>query len=408
MHIADSVRSLCGQSVCSRIECDALRGVHDRLEDASSLVGIGHVERILVLVDEQVEEIHRAVSRSGLLTTGSDCRVCLQSKTNPSTDDAKEVFDQVLSYSPDIVVSIGGGSTIDVAKIGSLAVSGYAYGDIIEMGSLPHGTKAIPILAVPTTAGTGSEATQFAAVYHKGAKQSVDADCIRPCSVILDASLLAAAPREILAAPALDALCQGIESVWAISATQESLIYAFRGIELMRGVFPSKLASSTSDLYMQMLVGAYLSGRAIQITRTTAAHALSYRLTSHHGMIHGHVVALLIGAVMEFNANCQDDNIRERIRLVLSVLGFDVREFRAWIRTVLESLGLSPDLRSAGVLESSLQDIARSVNTQRLQNNPLKMTHQDLLSVLHASWDTSRELTSTRADNGSARSSVSD
>ena len=173
-----------------------------------------------------------------------------------------------------MIVAVGGGSTIDVAKCIKLFSNMNTNKNYLTQQIIPNDLK---FLAVPTTAGTGSEATRYAVIYYNGDKQSVtDYSCI-PSTVLMDASALKTLPIYQKKSTMMDALCHSIESYWSVNSTEESNKYSKQAIQTILENKDAYLANK--DLgNANMLKAAYLAGKAINITQTTAGHAMSYKL----------------------------------------------------------------------------------------------------------------------------------
>lgn len=243
----------------------------------------------------------------------------------------------------DYVAGVGGGSVIDLAKM--------------------INQRRKPLLAIPTTAGTGSEVTSFATMYINGIKKSMDG--LRPDKYILDPRLLRSVPRYAAICAGLDALCQSIESIWSHQATEESKSYAKSSVRLaIEHLIPAVEGRTVSQAHM--LEAAHLSGRAIDISKTTAAHALSYPMTARFGIPHGHAVALTIDSLRQVNA-CPDV---ERLLRGTGVSG------------IMRRLGIPATLREFGLVHRDFEQIASLVDMQRLANNPVALNRSDLVALL--------------------------
>ena len=188
----------------------------------------------------------------------------------------------------DFIVAIGGGSSIDIAKC--VKYINHAY---------------IPIMAVPTTSGTGSEATHFAAIYKEGEKHSVADEKLLPDYVILQPDTLKTLPLYQKKCTMLDALCQAIESWWSKKATPESVGYSRKSIKLILDNMESYLKNKYEG-NKNMLTASNLAGKAINITTTTAPHAMSYKLTTLYGLPHGHAAAICLPKVWKRMGNYDD------------------------------------------------------------------------------------------------------
>ena len=239
------------------------------------------------------------------------------------------------------IVAIGGGSSIDTAK------------------AIKHYSKAgVPIMAVPTTSGTGSEATKFAALYKDGEKYSIENSSLLPDYVVLQPDTLKTLPVYQKKCTMLDALCQAIESWWSKRANAESIEFSRQSIRLITGYMHSYLANEYEG-NKNMQIAANLAGKAINITTTTAPHAMSYKLTSLYGLPHGHAVALCLPKVWAYMGGFDDIANELCMKPASQAVLYFVK--------LLEELEIFPPK------EASLSDIellAGSVNEQRLNNNP--------------------------------------
>lgn len=273
----------------------------------------------------------------------------------------------------DGLISIGGGSAMDTAK----GVKAMLLAESAEaaLGYRFSGER-IPHIAIPATAGTGAETTQFAVVYLEGMKHSLSHQALLPEGVVLDASLLDTLPDYHRKSCALDALCQGIESYWAAGSTSESRPHAVAAIRGMLGRVRAYMAGGASAADA-MLESAYRSGQAIQISRTTAAHAMSYRLTHHFGIAHGHACALTLPVLWEMML--KDDKQRKTLCELADIMGLEkAEEGPLLLRGLLIDLQMeAPAMPSDEVLD----DLAASVNAERLGNHPQRLTQEMLRQV---------------------------
>jgi alcohol dehydrogenase class IV len=221
----------------------------------------------------------------------------------------------------------------------------------------------IPLVAVPTTAGTGSEATHFAAIYKDGKKESVADKSILPEYAVLLPQLLESVPQYTKNSAYADALCQAIESLWSIKATDESRYWAIKAIELLKhGQGP------------ETQPGSHYAGRAINISETTAPHAMSYMLTSLFGIAHGHAAALCLTSVWNYVLTDDDS------------FGCDIAEYLGYESPKEAITGLRKSFSELGLtLTKDITDridiLTESVNTQRLANFPVKLTTEDIRAI---------------------------
>ncbi|MFQ6961846.1 Phosphonoacetaldehyde reductase [Hungatella hathewayi] len=285
----------------------------------------------------------------------------------------------------EMIIAIGGGSAIDVAKCIKL------YSNMNEgMNFLEQEPEesSIPLMAIPTTAGTGSESTRFAVIYYNGEKQSISHESIIPDYVILEPRLLDSLPLYQKKATLMDALCQAIESMWSVNSTPESMTYSKRAISMIIRNYDGYLAGAT-DRNEGILKAANLAGQAINITQTTAAHAMSYKITSLFGIPHGHAVALCLPAVWRYMNNHMDHCIDPRganylkdvLGDIASCMGVNTSEDAVTcFENIMDKVDLNIDVK---IDEKQLLLLTSSVNPIRLKNNPIQL-EKEVLKRLYA------------------------
>lgn len=280
----------------------------------------------------------------------------------------------------DSLLAVGGGSAIDVAKCIKLFCKMDDSRCYLEQESEDTG---VPIIAVPTTAGTGSEATRYAAIYFRSEKQSVIHSSLLPDHVALIPSVLATLPSYQKKCTMLDALCQGIESWWSINSTNTSIELSSKAIRLIMSNMDAYLDNSCAA-FEPMMIAANLSGQAINIAQTTAAHAMSYKLSSLYKLPHGHAVALClpqVWRVMENNPDrCADKRGEVYLSSVFSDIAYslgctNVNSAIVRIESVVKEAGLS--LPSSANRESDIAILSNSVNMTRLANSPISISKSD-------------------------------
>lgn len=313
---------------------------------------------------------------------------------NPTSDQIEAAARAMIAHCAGLVIGIGGGSCLDVAKVGALAASHTqtARRDDGRLRAITRGEVAahsgtLPVIALPTTSGTGAETTHFSAVYADGRKVSISHPTLRPRGVVLDPDLHMAMPPRLAAVTGLDALCQAMESLWAVGATEESRGFAAAGGALVAENLEESVRNGGHAARTRVMVGAHLAGRAINISKTTAAHALSYELTQRFGLAHGHAVALTLGWVGRSNAHSEDERVKGRVAHAASLLRTDGAGLPSVMRALLERLGLESTLKRAGVPRQSLPALAAAIDSVRLSNNPRRFTMTDVESLLNDAYE---------------------
>ena len=312
---------------------------------------------------------------------------------NPKYADVMRGIKFWYTHPCDIMIAIGGGSAIDMAKL--IGICGAHRGQYRELltGEIPIRDKAAPLIAIPTTAGTGSEATHFAVVYVGGQKYSVAHANVLPDYAIIDPNLTANLPPSITAHTGLDALSQAVESLWSVNATAQSRVFASEALRLVLDNLEAAVYRPTPDVRANMCRAAHLSGKAINISKTTAPHAISYTLTSQFGVPHGLAVALTLGAVLIYNNGVTSSDcwhpkgvaqVQNDIRGINRLIGVESsEEARKHIDDLISTIGCPTRLRQIGVdTAADLETIVQNVNTERLKNNPRALSQFELRRIL--------------------------
>lgn len=271
----------------------------------------------------------------------------------------------------ELIVAVGGGSTIDVAKCIKLFCKMDHSINYLKQETFDSG---ITLIAVPTTAGTGSESTRHAVIYYEGVKQSISHLSIVPDYAVLEPSVLKTLPVYQKKCTMLDALCQAVESWWSVNSTDESKEYSRKAIESIRENWEAYIFENTDESAARIMEASNYAGRAINITATTAAHAMSYKITSMYRFPHGHAVAVCMPEVWEYVLSHTDDCIdtrgseylRETLSQISELITLD--QFKAML------VKMDMQYPEAGNKEEELETLAKSVNPVRLKNNPVALS----------------------------------
>ncbi len=296
---------------------------------------------------------------------------------NPKAEDIDFALNKLKNY--DFIIAVGGGSVIDFAKLFRFCFDNKI--TTKEALNQNNAIKKTPLMAIPTTAGTGAEATKFAVVYVKGKKHSFEHKYILPDFAIINGVLVKDNPKYLKACCAADALCQAIESYWSVNSTKESKYYAKCAMELCSEYIEKYINKSDEDAAHKMALAAFLSGKAINISKTTAAHALSYKITTDYKIPHGHAVALSIAGLMKVNEQAENINdvrgkeyLKNTISEIKSIL--KIKDIDNYFDSLFQKIGLEMNLQKLGI--TNIEDIVSSVNQERLKNNPVLLTNKDL------------------------------
>jgi alcohol dehydrogenase class IV len=292
---------------------------------------------------------------------------------NPQYEDICKAVSFFNAGQYDAIMAIGGGSVIDTAKC--IKMFGNMNNNVSYLGQ-NYIKNTVPIIAIPTTAGAGSEATRFAVIYFNGEKHSISEEDIMPNYVVFLPELLKSLPLYQKKCSFLDALCQGIESWWSINSSDESKKYSKMAVQKL---------SQTMDLYFsenensmkRVMEGANYAGKAINITQTTAPHAMSYKLTTMYGLPHGHAVAICLPVIWLYMTENIDKCIDSRGAEYLMKIFMDIA-YSLGYKTVSQAIdGFSGMLKKMEIYppqnipEEDIALLTSAINLNRMKNTPV-------------------------------------
>lgn len=302
---------------------------------------------------------------------------------NPTYEEVLTGMETFIRNECDSIISIGGGSCIDVAK----AIKLYKNFDSDYINQVPKYVD-MPFLAIPTTAGTGTESTRYSVIYYNGEKQSLVHDSLLPDTTILNYEFLNDMPKYHKKSSLLDAFCQAIESFWSVNSNDESRNYSEMSIKLILDNYKAYLENDLS-VYKNILLASNLAGKAINITQTTAPHAMSYKITTVTGIAHGHAVSILLPEVLEYMTNnihlCQDlrgINYVKRIFFSLCNL-FEVNSYENLVNKIRLIINFF-NLEIPTVNKDDVEFFSLSVNEVRLKNNPIILETKNIHKIYNS------------------------
>lgn len=295
---------------------------------------------------------------------------------NPVYEDVCAGVDLFRSQKCDAILAIGGGSSMDVAKCIKLFSTMDPSTNYLKQ---EYKENPVTLAAIPTTAGTGSESTRHAVIYYQGEKQSISHTAIIPEYVCLIPSVLKDLPLYQKKCTLLDALCQAIESWWSVSSTDESKQYSKIALEKIRDHWKAYIEDGCPEAASEILIASNYSGQAINITATTAAHAMSYKITSLYKVPHGHAVAVCLpevwNMILSDSSVCSDSRGKAYLKETLADFPISLD----WFLQLLSDLHIEYPVSSCK--EQDLDILTRSVNPVRLKNNPVLLDESTLRTM---------------------------
>ncbi len=365
-----------------------------QIKKAGACVKAMGKKKALILSDQMLEQLGTVEKvRRSLEAENIPYETFLDIEANPSTDTvnkAKAVYQQA---GADCIVALGGGSPMDVAKaVGVIAVHG---GEITEYeGADKVPGDIVPIVAIPTTAGTGSEVTAFAVITDtkRNYKLTVFSYKLLPAYVLLDPELLYSLPAPVAAATGVDALVHAIESYVSLAATPFSDAMGEKAMELI-GKNLRRFAANRQDkeAAAAMMMGSNFAGIAFAWARLGNAHAMAHPLGGYFHVAHGVANAILLPVVLEYNA-LADKGRYEKIYRCIARNPCDPKDFTPdvlvrEVRDMTRELGLPESLDQVGVEKERIPEMAEdAMKSGNVLVNPRQTTKADMEMLYHKAF----------------------
>jgi len=357
---------------------------------------VNHIKELnaknpLVVIDQNLAQAGFQERVANLLIPeGMKYTVYDKIEPEPRIELADEGAALAIKNKCDIVIGIGGGSAMDVAKaIAVLATNKGSAVDYLGLNKIPqHG---LPKIMIPTTAGTGSEVT-FTAVFVRRnlkKKEGMNSPYLYPELALLDPELTLSLPPEPTAQTGLDALCHAIESYTSVNASPMSELFSLDAIVLIADNLRTCVHDGKNlPARENMLLGSLYAGLGLANAGVTAAHSLSYPLGGKYGIGHGLANTLMLPAVMAFNLPAALDKFADIAEAMGEITdGLPVREAAYLaleaVESLIEDCGICSSLEEFGIEEKdfpALADVALTI-ARPLENNPRKVTKEDAIEI---------------------------
>lgn len=329
-----------------------------------------------------------------LKKAGIDSESFTETEGNPSTDTVEKAAKQFRESGAQMIVAFGGGSPLDVAK--AVAVLGTYGGKITDyegVGKVPG--PVVPMLAIPTTAGTGSEVTSFSVItdHSRDYKLTVGSPYILPKYVILDPGLITTVPMKTAAYCGVDALVHALEAYISLAASPFSEMMSLKALELIGANIKAYVEDRNDDKAAEgMLLGSLFAGIAFSHARLGDVHAMSHPVSAFFDVPHGLANAVLLPTVVEFN--CLADTgkyyeIYSRVAVApITKSDFKPEMLAEELRFLNSSLGIPATLKEVGVDDSKFEEMAvDAMKSGNISVNPRYTTKEDIIKMYYQTFD---------------------
>ncbi|HDZ3522297.1 TPA: lactaldehyde reductase [Mannheimia haemolytica] len=353
-------------------------------------------KKALVVTDKDLIKFNVAQKVTALLdAAGLPYEIFDEVKANPAVDVIKAGVAKFKASSADYLIAIGGGSPIDSAKAIGIIINNPEFSDVLSLeGVAPTHQKCVPIIAIPTTAGTAAEVTINYVITDEAKKRKfvcVDVHDV-PAVALVDPDMMESMPKSLAAATGMDALTHAIEGYITKAAWELTDALHLKAIELIGRSLRGAVEKNPKDVEA-MALGQYVAGMGFSNVGLGAVHSMAHPLSAYYDTPHGIANAVLLPYVMEFNKNYTGEKYREIAR-AMGVKGVDEmsqEEYRnaaiAAVQQLSQDVGIPPKLHQIGVKEADLAALSvDAFNDVYTGGNPRDCTAEELLEVYRIAY----------------------
>lgn len=359
------------------------------LDELSFLFEEKNFKKILVITGKNSFEKSGAKIKLEKLLQKKNVKFFLKESDYPELYELQKFISLINLFKPDVILCVGGGAVLDLAKIGNCLCLENDYVNKIKNGSLHVSKKFTKVIAIPTTAGSGAEVTSNAVLYIDKIKYSIEGKSIKPDYAFIDPELVLSLSKSLSASSGFDAMSQAIESLFSKKSNDESVKYALKSLKYSYKNIENHINKKTFLTAYNMCNASFFSGKAINISKTTAPHAVSYPFTAYFGINHGHAVSLTLTDFIEYNflkknfSNASFD-LNNRYKLIFDI--FKVSNFKGLIlkiNKILYNINLETDFEKLNITSlNNIEKVVSNINAQRLNNNPVPLSVNSVKEIL--------------------------
>ena len=352
----------------------------DTLERVGELARDFGVRRVLLVTDKGIAAVGHASRAIGFLeAAGLQVATFDEVRENPTTLDVDRCVEVAKREAVELIVGLGGGSSMDTAKGANfLLTNGGRMQDYWGVGKATR--PMLPLIAIPTTAGTGSECQSFALISDETTHQKMACGDPKAAAkiAILDPLLTVSQPARVTACTGIDALAHAFETAVTKKRNPLSAMYSREAFRLCFGAI-ERVLDDPRDLEARsrMQLGAAFAGTAIENSMLGAAHSAANPLTAHYGIVHGQAVGLMLPAVIAFNA--RDNEAHDRYLELALLAGLaDIDDLIGELDTILEAARMRDGIAKLGIDRAAFPKLAAEAAQQWTASfNPRRIDAQD-------------------------------
>ena len=358
------------------------------LQELPELLANLNLKKPFIITDSGVvasgilDKVHNSLKKGGFSAGIFD-----GVKPNPTTNLIDQGAKAAHDFGADSIIALGGGSSLDSSKGIALVAANPTYSSAQFNYTITPERPALPIIAIPTTSGTGSETNNWGVIddpaNHK--KIYIGDASTTPVAAILDPELTVGLPSRPTAGTGIDALTHAIESLTSKGRTPVSAAYAHEAIKLISKSLPVAVADGKNlDARADMLMGAHLAGLALTLSGLGLVHGIAHSVSAHVGAAHGEALAAVLAEVMQFNSKNSKSaaEVYQSVAIDMNLSPNPDSAINA-VRDLAESINIRFNLSSFGVTKELAPDIAKAVLVDSVtSNNPIIPSESQVLEII--------------------------
>lgn len=361
----------------------------DNFKELKKIITFRKYKKILVVAGKNSYFVSKANILIKKIMKNNEPQFFFKKEKLPEINELKLLIKFILKTKPNLIIAIGGGAVLDLAK----TANALSYESNIQKKIINNIYKTknfCEIFAIPMTAGTGAEVTTNAVIYINNKKYSVEGNLVKPKHMaLLPELIIRNKKKNIIKSSAFDCFAQAVESMFSKKSNSKSVNYSKKSIKLFLENYKKFINQNSVNQAYSMSLASYYSGKAISISKTIAPHAVSYPFTSYFGVEHGYAVSLTFDSFLKHNYNniinsTSNFNLKNRYNMLFDMLDVgNINELQNKIFIIKKTLSLKTNLSSINKkIPNNLNLILKDVNLQRLNNNPVEIKKNDIYKIL--------------------------
>jgi len=307
----------------------------------------------------------------------------------PELNELLKILNLIKKIEPNIIIGIGGGTSIDYSKLCSVFYKEKKIKEKIQNNKIFNFKNKIKTIILPTTAGTGAEVTKFATIFIGKKKYSISDKLVTPNKYFIFSDFCRRSSNYVKASSLMDTICQSTESLLSTSSTKNSVNYSIKSLKIAFKHFDKFVSTNDKKSSESITLAANLSGKAINIAKTNGPHAVSYYFSTHHDLNHGHAVSLTINSFLYFNyinskKSITNFNLKNRYKKLFKITKTkSIHQLNLFYHKLINKLNIEINFKKLKInIKKEIKNIIKETNLERLKNNPIQIKKENLYQII--------------------------